>query len=338
MTEAFTGRLEDHRFLQPWRLDLVRRSVGRHSEILLYRSQKRARLVIVKRITCSSKSEQAEATVAREFASLHIVRNRLPRELLHTVATPLMLLRDPWALVLEPLSGEPLSVILKREANRLAGPLRRSRMLTVGQLAGYWLSELHQATRIDAFRHDSRVFLAELEERLGRCHSIAAEAIARLWQLMREASRQLDGQLMPAAACQDDFIPQNLLIDGNRLGVVDFEAFTQSGAVYEDVATFMAYVQALSTHPYYSQTALRALTNSFLQAYGLSGDERPLRLYLARALVVLISEMRGEWTALYGRKRFQLIRTPAAGKALSGALVRIVTKAVPVFTGSRKGP
>jgi hypothetical protein len=261
--------------------------------------------VIVKRIHDSIKLEAARAAIIREFESLQIVRNYLPPHLLETVPRPLMVLPDSKALVSEALSGKPLSHILKLEANRFIGPLRGSRMLALGQLTGRWLSELHQATRIKPLPHDSAAFLGDLERRLICCArvGVTADAINGLRLLMSRASHQMEGHLMPAAARQGDFIPQNILVDGSRLAVVDFESFCQSESVYEDVATFVAYLQALSAFPYYSQRALRRLSGSFLQTYGLTGDEAPLRLYLARSLVVLISEIDIGRAVLYGRRK-----------------------------------
>ena len=219
-----------------------------------------------------------------------------------------MVLPDSGALVLEQLSGKPLAVILKREANRFLGPLRRGRMAALGRLTGYWLNQLHEATRTEPLRHDSALFLADIEDRFGRCRGVRQEAIDRLMRRISRASHQIHGHPIPAAARQGDFIPQNILVDENLVRVVDFESFSRSESIYDDVATFVTYIRALSAFPYYSQPALRALADSFLQAYGVTGDERPFRLYLARALVVLISEMNLQRAALYAPKRLRLLQ------------------------------
>jgi aminoglycoside phosphotransferase (APT) family kinase protein len=303
--------LDDAGALQSWGLQLLRKSVGRHSEILQYRSRERACIVVVKRIINSIRREDAEETILREFRSLQTIRKCLPEELLATVPKPIMVLRESRALVSEALSGRPLRGILKLEANRLIGPFRRNRMRALGQLTGRWLKDWHDATHIDPLHHDSATFLEELDERLLRCRTlgIAQETIDRLKYLITEASHRLEGHPIPAAGRQGDFIPQNLLIDGDQLRVVDFENFSRSDSIYEDLSTFMAYVRAVRTFPYYSARALGTLGESFLHAYGVQGDEAPLRLYLARSLIVLISEMDIPRTALYGQRRLQLLQT-----------------------------
>jgi tRNA A-37 threonylcarbamoyl transferase component Bud32 len=303
--------LEDDR-LKAWQLKLLRRSVSRHSEILEYESLARTCRVIVKRLTGGwIKPEDALATVVREFESIQTVRDSLPPNLQHTVPTPLMLLPDSTALLLEKLPGKQLNVILKREANRLIGPMRKSRMGMLGRLTGEWLSQMHQATRAEPLRHDSKLFLDALDERFERFRilGIAQPSIDELRRFAGEASHKLDGHPIPASARHGDFTPQNILFDGDRLRVVDFENFCTLDAAYEDVATFVGYIQALCSFPYYSRTALQTLADSFLQAYGLNGNEAELQLYLVKSLVILISEINLEQGVLHAQKRLRLLQT-----------------------------
>jgi len=106
--------LEDAGSLQSWRLQLLRKYTGRHSEILHYRSIERSCIIVVKRISDSIRREDAEATILREFRALHAVRKILPKHLVATVPKPIMVMRESRSLVLEAVSGRPLSRILKR--------------------------------------------------------------------------------------------------------------------------------------------------------------------------------------------------------------------------------
>ncbi len=301
-------RLEDHAELRSLCLELRRRSSGRHSEILEYESRARPGGVIVKRSTDTIEAHEVEAKILREYEALQIIRKSLPKQLLDTVPQPLMIVRQSRALVLEAISGTPLNRILKREANTIVGPLRSVRMRALGGLTGHWLKQLHQATRREPLLHSSSGFLEAVDERLERCRSIGvrADEIRNTKRLLTDASHKIEGHPIPVAARQGDFIPQNILVDGYRVRVVDFENFSQSDCIYQDAATFISYVQALSAFPYYSQRALLKLSRAFLEAYGLSGDEFPLRLYLARAVIWLISELNLDGAFL--RKRLQLLR------------------------------
>ena len=315
MSMASTGespdivtRLEDHFELRSLCLELRRRSSGRHSEILEYESRARPGGVIVKRSTDTIEGHEVEAKIVREYEALQTIRKSLPKQLLDTVPQPLMIFKQSRALVLEAMSGTPLNRILKREANKIVGPLRSVRMRVLGGLTGQWLKQLHQATRRELLLHSSSEFLAAVEERLERCRGIGVKAdeIRNAKRLLTDASHKIEGHPIPVAARQGDFIPQNILVDGYRLRVVDFENFSQSDCIYQDVATFISYLQAVSAFPYYSQRALLKLSQAFLKAYGLSGDEFPLRLYLARAVIWLISELNLDGAFL--QIRLQLLR------------------------------
>jgi hypothetical protein len=302
--------LEDHPALKSWRLQLLRTYLGRHSEIFEYVSPNRLRHVIVKRINDSITPEAADAAITREFEALQAVRRNLPSQLLETIPQPLMILPDSKALVVEALAGKPLNLILKREANRFIGPLRVRRMVALGQLSGDWLRQFHQRTASTPLPHDSPKFLAYVDRRLARCRALGVtnETIDVLSGMIGRASREMDGYPGPAAARQGDFIPQNILVDGDRPGVVDFESFDEHDSIYEDLATFISYVQALTAFPYYSRRALGSLVEGFLQAYGLKDDEPLFRLYLARSIVVLISETNMGRGALNGQKRLRLLQ------------------------------
>jgi hypothetical protein len=269
----------------------------------------RSDAVIVKR-SFDRVDPDTDAIVFREFEALQIVRKHLPPQLLSTVPKPLTVLSSSRALVLEGLSGKPLNVILKHEANRLIGVLRRRRMHHLGQLVGQWLRQLHQATRLEPLPHHSANFLALLEECLGRCRTVglARDEVDTIRHWLGEASHSIEGQPMPSAARQGDFIPQNILVDGNRVRVVDFENFCRCDSVYQDIATFVTYVQALSAFAFYSHGALRDLTEGFFQAYGVTGNEFPFRLYLTRSFVRLISELDMTQRLFYGQHRLRLLQ------------------------------
>jgi tRNA A-37 threonylcarbamoyl transferase component Bud32 len=287
---------------------LVKKHAGRHSEILEYRSRSRSRQVIVKRISDAIDAQTAENAVIREFNSLQTVREYLPAHLRHTVPEPLVVLPGSKQLVVQALEGKPLSRILKRDANRVLGPLRLKRMAELGRAAGQWLRAFHECTRTKSLPHRPRPFLDELDIRLAQCRAngLSEETIAIARRMVGQRSRQIEGVLLPAAAQQGDFLPQNILVDMDRIGVVDFESFSEGTFTYEDVAIFVTYVQALRSLPYYSQTALQTLIDSFLEAYGLRGNEIAFQLYLAQSILLIIRELNVN-RVLFGRRRMQLL-------------------------------
>ena len=316
LLEPLGLRIEEHPVLRTLGLQIVRRLAERHSEIVEYHSHLREAPIIIKRITRWKSTPEAEARIQHEYEALCELRKSLSPQLLRTVPEPLAVFPDAKAIVLTKLPGARLSSILKCEANLLTGSLRHARMALLGRLAGNWLFQMHQETRKEAVRFNTDSFLESLDSRLDRCRKlgIAEPVVSGLLGWVEQVAAQMDGCALPAAARQGDFTPQNILVERNQLGIVDFENFASQNPIYEDVATFMAYIVALSTFPYYSRGALRALVQSFAQAYGSKSDEAFLQLYFARALIVLISETNRERLTWYSQQRLAL---------LQGCLVRL---------------
>lgn len=302
--------MEKYEGLQSWNLELIRKHEGRHSEISECHSHSRSRRVIVKRISDDIEDKPARAAILREFESLQMVRNYLPEQLRNTVPEPLMVLPETKELVVEAMQGRPLSWVLKRQANRLIGPLRLQRMSDLGRMAGRWLLEFHRTTKTKPMPHDSAKFMAWLEERFENCarNGVASSTVSAFRRMISQASSYLDGVPLPSAALQGDFLPQNILVQDNGIAVVDFESFHERYCTYQDVSIFVTYVRALSAFPYYSQKALRTLADSFLHAYGVSGDELPLRLYRAQSIVLLISELNMNRANMFARRRLELLQ------------------------------
>ena len=63
---------------------------------------------------------------------------------------------------------------------------------------------------------------------------------------------------MPLAARQGDFRVENILLDGDRVRVVDFENFAETDAIYEDVCALLSYLTLLSCSPLYASSRVNA--------------------------------------------------------------------------------
>lgn len=262
--------------------DLVRTIEGRHSELLEFRP----RHVLVKRITRSRNPATARATVTREFAALQTLAGLVDSELKGSIPRPLLVLPDANTLVLECLRGTPLVRVLKRDANRMMGIFRRTRARKTGILVGQWLHRFHHATRQPPLHHDHPVYLAQLAKQLEHCDEIKLGSAAdEVLELASRASQRVHGQVVPCAARHGDFIPQNILVDGSNVRVVDFENFRERDVVYGDAGTFVAYLTMLGGRPLYSTAALRAMTAGFLAGYGREVRDTVFDLYILKSQV-----------------------------------------------------
>jgi hypothetical protein len=103
-------------------------------------------------------------------------------------------------------------------------------------------------------------------------------------------SRALRSRTIPAAASHGDFIPQNILVNQSKLGVIDFASYSDCAPVYQDVAHFVGYLLLLGAKPIYAGKPLRVLASTFLAAYPFPLDSALLRIFLIKALLRLISD------------------------------------------------
>jgi glycosyltransferase involved in cell wall biosynthesis len=286
-------QLKEHPLLRNWQLEFVRRLEGRHSQLIEYRARSNGKeaTLVVKHITKFRTQADAEEVLQREYSALQDVRSRGPA-LEESLPAPLAILLEARAIAFNKLPGAPLSEILKREANRLTGGLHREEICQVAGQVGKWLRQFHETTRHPSIRYESRLYLAQLSDQLERCTSGGLERTAAqgIWKLAALTSRRLDGQPVAAAARQGDFIPQNILVDQDRISVVDFENFNEWDVIYEDLGAFVAYLAMLGGSPAYSKATLEAMARSFLSGYGDSISSEFLNLYIVKAAATVVAE------------------------------------------------
>ncbi len=312
LTDGIEHRLNEHPLLRGKKVELVRRSQGRHSELLEYqsRSEVGGAAVIVKRITKFRTPAEAEEDVIREFNALETVRKRMGSVLEGSLPLPLVALPEAKAIMFEKLPGIPLSVILKRHANWLTGRFRQRKVCEIARLVGRWLRQFHESMRQPPARHDSRMFLAKLTQQLDRCAAavLSPDTALRIRQLACRESEKADGQIVPRAARHGDFIPQNILVDRCRVALVDFENFSECDVIYEDVSTLIAYLTVLGGSPLYSPETLEEASRSFIDAYGEWVRDELLNLYVLKGAVTIAAEFQPRKGILGGWGRAYLLR------------------------------
>jgi hypothetical protein len=324
--------------LKQRQLRQVRTWKGRHSELLEYRSSGAgAETVVVKRLIRWKDAENAERSILNEAATLRRIAtlNGRLRE-----SVPLVIAALPVAktLVLHKLPGTPLSQILKIKGNWLAGRLYERQLCGMARQAGEWLRLFHNATDEGKMAFDAGAYLAVFEMRLERCKAYGAggHGLEKLKSAAERASRRVHGASMTAAMRQGDYLPQNLLVNGSRIAVVDFENAAERDAVYEDLGTFLAYIALLRASPFYSARLLQRMGVRFSEGYGDISDPALLDLYVAKAAVTIFSEfMRhpGAGTRTWRRRRVEAELRRIAER-LEGSMV---AEASPQGAGLREG-
>lgn len=313
--------LRSQALFHDWEFQYVGRIQATHSEIFHYHGRSKAgeEHLAVKHIVASS---NPAATVNREFQAIQRVW-ALAGERVDGLQKPWLVMPEAGLMVTSKVSGIALSQVLMRQTNRLMARFRGTNVSQISHSVGTWLGRFHEATCQPDLPHDARAFDRELTTQLEGCvrKGLAGAAAQELFQSASKVSALIDGKLLPAAARHGDFTARNVLVDGKRIGVVDFENFVERDTIYEDVGKFVAYLALLQGRPSYSRTAIKTAAQSFLHGYGQFLDTRLVNLFAIKAGVRMFA-FRGKrrvanllgFDYLYKR---QLIRLGAsAGEAL----------------------
>jgi hypothetical protein len=214
--------------------------------------------------------------------------------LAQTIPEPLLAIPKAGLLVTSKVYGEPLTDVLKKYANRLAGPFRTSRLRGRAQLVGDWLRHFQSATKAEPVAFSTKAFLADLEFRLEKLQTKGfTAAITRdILQSSSQGAAGLDGKFVPASAKHGDFIPQNILVERDGVGVVDFEGFTEREPLYEDLGMFLGYLLVLGARVPYSPRALKAAREGFLAGYmgDYTIDQALLSAFTLKGAVRIVSD------------------------------------------------
>lgn len=282
---AIERRLREHPLLGAYDLEFVRTHEAPYSEVFEYRhrSQPGKPPILVKRRIGYDSTEAAAQMAAREFSALERLQQRSGSALEGTVPPPLALFPEFGALVTEKLPGKDLREILWRQGNRLTGPFRQKRLCRIARLVGEWLGRFHESTRGGLRRHDSGLFMAEVKTWMDQCPGLESAAAQEIWALSLRVSQPAEGHAARTAAKHGDFIPVNILVDGDHIAVLDFEDFRDSEAVYEDVGMFRAYLAFMKESARYSPRTMEAMALHFMEGYRDLEQQDLVNLYTVRA-------------------------------------------------------
>jgi tRNA A-37 threonylcarbamoyl transferase component Bud32 len=258
----------EHPLLAGYEWTLRRQLAGRHTDLLEFRDVGRGVRIFVKRLH-ESRTGREDRRLRREYRALCVLQSRLGPVMNGSLPVPLGTHDSDRVLVVSGVDGVPLSRVLKRDANRLTGPVRARRLTGVGTAVGGWLRHFHDATARAPIPHDHDVFCRELARALHRLGEKAGtDGLDEVQEQLVRESERLAGASLDAAAGHGDFLPQNVLIQQDRVAVVDFENYRLRATVHRDVGHMLAYAMMLERQPRYHAGAMRAFTDAFVAAYG----------------------------------------------------------------------
>ncbi len=219
------------------------------------------------------------------------------------------------AIITEKVQGVKLNDLIRRHATRLHPGSCLSRLRQHCGEAGRWLRWVHERSQ-QGMRHPypPRAFVERLEREalecvpLGLDPGLVGPILARTRQIIeRHAS-----DTWPVVAAHNDFTPENIMVTGRGIVVVDYQAVEPSSTPYPDLALFLTYLETFAKYPLYRATALRTLQAAFLEGYGEPWPSLEiLTLFEIQALLTLYAyaaRRGGRWTLKDGTRRLALRR------------------------------
>ncbi|HLK33689.1 MAG TPA: hypothetical protein VKT29_11405 [Terriglobales bacterium] len=247
---------------------------------------------------CGHKGPRSMAQ--QEHGNLQRVYQAFQKRKLNGVPRPLGDFTEMGAVVAEKFSGFPLQSLIMKAA-LLPGYADGAMLKAAARNTGEWLRGYHRAVADGAAPLDPASLLSELEKLCERCHGEGLDdASIRTIVAGSRAALARARKALPCSAVLNDFTPLNVIVGEQGVGIADFAKMSPHGISYNDVANFLAAVEALEKYPFCNRTITSQVQSEFLDAYGVSGTELGvLRVLKIRALLSMFAQgRRGKESAL----------------------------------------
>jgi Ser/Thr protein kinase RdoA (MazF antagonist) len=266
-----------------------------HSEMLEFAGQLAGSEMkfLVKRMLALRPGEDARDEVNREFGILSELHARYGAELGHSVPRALGVAPEMATIIIEKLPGENLESVLKRNAHLLSSRRAHHLLEQVMRDLGRWLRRFHRATGEGLGQFDAGVYQADLKMLLATCvgSGVSGATARAVLTSVEHALGRAGRPSIPVARSHGDFLPQNVLVDGEHVAVVDFASSRRGISVYGDLGSMLASLVMLGKYPIYPSMSVLSLRDAFLDGYAEARHRELILLHGLQFAVRMLSEM-----------------------------------------------
>jgi hypothetical protein len=233
------------------------------------------------------------ALARQETANLEFAYQAMLKKKLDGIPRPLGDSSELGAVVAEKISGLPLQSIIMKAA-LLPGFADTGSIALAARRAGQWLRGFHKATADMPEPFDSAGLITSLEKLCRSCREEGLdEASIRVVLDGARAVLARARKTMPSSSVLTDFTPLNVVVTENGVGYCDLARMKRRGNSLEDVANFLASVEALEKYPFCNRAITSQIQESFLETYGASqSDLAVLRVFKMKALLGMFAHGR----------------------------------------------
>lgn len=238
-------------------------------------------------------STNTRVVAKQETANLQYAHESLLKRKHNGVPRPLGDYSEFGAVVTAKVSGLPLQSIIMKAA-LLPGFADNGSIGLVARRAGEWLRSFHKATAEMPELFDGPALLAGLEKVCRCCRDEGLDE-ASIRMILNGARSVLarSRKSLPASAVLTEFTPLNIVVTEDGVGFCEFARMKRRAVSFEDLATFLASVEALEKYPFCNRAITSQIQENFLDAYGVTqADAAILRVLKIKALLGMFAQGR----------------------------------------------
>lgn len=235
----------------------------------------------------------AQAVASVENANLQYVHQISLKKKLTGVPRPLGDFSGHGAVVTDKIAGLPLQSIVMKAA-LLPGFADNGSIPLVARRTGEWLRAFHKASSDMPQPFDGPGLMNSLETLCASCRSEGLDDASIRMTLDGARTALVHARkTVPNSAMLGDFSPLNIVVMQEGVGFCDFAGMQRRGNSLEDLAMFLASVEALEKYPFCNREITSQIQENFLDAYGITpADADVLRVLKMKALLEMFAQGR----------------------------------------------
>lgn len=244
--------------------------------------------VYVKRVHAATgePDEHVRSRVVREYAQTRRAYEALKAQDGFAAIRPLAVFPDLHVFVAEAAGGETLQSLVRRGARPLARSSDTDALARVVRRIGRWL-RAYQSLKISGGAlslTEARDYVRVRMDRLcdGERTVFAPGDRTRMLDAFDRWALELEADDLEPVQLHADFNPENILVDGDQIAVLDFSE-AHPGLRLADVVHLYLHLERLKTRLRFSEAAVARLQSELLAGYG---EPDMLATPLARMLVL----------------------------------------------------